>query len=297
MLKEALQPSMPANGTASMPMLASSGSPNQSNSGLDALHESLPGIKAQPRPKRRKAAAKAIPHSVAEHQHSGISAPELSHSSHSARALKAGATLPASLNGFQKPAQSPFHGPMKPLRPAEKQHVPIAAPNTEHQQLQAEPEQAPDECQAHLESLDCQPEQALQAQASDDADRAEAAGEQVAVDEAICTVAAVEQEAAEEAACTEALSLALTGKAPAPFPVLQPSKALPWSQTTTKAEGSTTVLKCWQFWLTSAGATLCIYVCCAYSSCGMPVQCTCGTVCMQRTGVPPASNAQGPPGC
>ena len=210
-LRESLQPSLPADGTARVPDMASSSSPIQSSSGLDAMHNSLPGIKAQLSPKRRRAAAKAAPPAGVKQQHSGMSAPELKGSNRCARALNARATLPATLNGFQEPAQSPFHGPMKPLRPAEQQNVPEALLNGACYELQAEPAQAPDVFQAHLESHDGQAE-APQEQAMNIASRAKSALEQEAAELATCTEAAVQKEAAEEAACTTALSLALSGR-------------------------------------------------------------------------------------
>ena len=235
MLKESLQPNVPANGKAILPSLASPGSLQQLSMGLGALPASLPGIKAEPRPKRRRSAAKAAQLSEAEHQpqqqqqssasaikaaqpseakqqlrqrqrqrqqqQSSASEPLLNGSSRSARVMEREMTHQAPLKGFHKPAESIFHGPMKPLRASEEgQESSAAHLNGAHSQQQLQPEQAFDAAQAGLESSASEAEP-LQEQASD----------------AGISEAAIVQEAVEEAACTEALSIALSGKPPTIF--------------------------------------------------------------------------------
>ena len=201
-LKESLQSSSPANGSVSAPILAASGSQPQSNKDNDTLLQSLPGAEAPTRPKRRRAVAKAALQLGAEHQSDAMAAPpQLNGSSRSERVLETGASsVQTALTGSQKPAISPFHGPMKPLRPADKQDVLAPLLNGAYSQLEAAAEQqqqASDIPEALPGMLDMQA-QALQERAS----AADKAG------------AAVVQEASEQAACTEALSIALSGKPP-----------------------------------------------------------------------------------
>ena len=198
-LKESLQAALPANGTASMQSLASSGLPQQLSLELNALPESLPGIKAEPKATRRRSATKAAQLLEAaqrqqQQQSSSASDPQLNGSSRSVRTMEK-----AHLSGLHTPAESIFHGPVKPLRAAEELQSSSAANlNGAHSQQQLETEQAFEAPQTVLESSGSKA-QALLEQASG-AGTAEAA---------------VEQEAAEVATCAEALSIALSGEPPA----------------------------------------------------------------------------------
>ncbi|CAL5226027.1 g8835 [Coccomyxa viridis] len=199
-LKESLQAALPANGTASMQSLASSGLPQQLSLELNALPESLPGIKAEPKATRRRSATKAAQLLEAaqrqqQQQSSSASDPQLNGSSRSVRTMEK-----AHLSGLHTPAESIFHGPVNPLRAAEELQSSSAANlNGAHSQQQLETEQAFEAPQTVLESSGSKA-QALLEQASG-AGTAEAA---------------VEQEAAEVATCAEALSIALSGNAEVP---------------------------------------------------------------------------------
>ena len=204
-LKESLQAALPANGTASMQSLASSGLPQQLSLELNALPESLPGIKAEPKATRRRSATKAAQLLEAaqrqqQQQSSSVSEPQLNGSSRSVRTMEKGLAHQAHLHGLHTPAESIYsRGPMKPLRAAEELKSSFAAHlNGAHSQQQLETEQAFEAPQAMLESCGSKA-QALLEQATD----------------AGTVGAAVEQEAAEAATCAEALSIALSGKPPA----------------------------------------------------------------------------------
>lgn len=199
LLRESLQQNLPGNSIADVPDVASSDLIHESSPQLDMLANSLPGATPLPRSTRRtKAAAKAALQSAAEQQPVQASELQLKGSRRSARVLDRGIAQQAPLNGFHKPAESTFHGPMKPLRPpGDEQHASAAHLNGAHRRPQLEPEQASRAPEGHGESVDSQA-QSLQVQAPD------AAGAE----------AAVGQEAAAEATCTEALSIALSGRPP-----------------------------------------------------------------------------------
>ncbi|CAL5226020.1 g8826 [Coccomyxa viridis] len=197
---------LPANGTASMQSLASSGLPQQLSLELNALPESGPGIKAEPKATRRRSATKAAQLLEAaqrqqQQQSSSVSDPQLNGSSRSVRTMEKGLAHQAHLHGLHTPAESIYsRGPMKPLRAAEELKSSFAAHlNGAHSQQQLETEQAFEAPQAMLESCGSKA-QALLEQATD----------------AGTVGAAVEQEAAEAATCAEALSIALSGNAEVP---------------------------------------------------------------------------------
>ena len=236
LLKESLQPALPANGTASMPNSASPGSLQHLSMRLEALPASLPGTAAAPRPKRRRSAAKAAQLTEAEQQlqqqqsrlsavkaaqpseaeqqlqqqQSSASEPLLNGSSRQARVMTRGLAQQTPLNGVRTPAKSIFHGPMKPLRSStEEQDFSAAHLNGAHSQQQPEPEQASVAAQTGLEIS---------------ASEAEPVQELASVDG--IAEAAIVQEAVQEAACTEALSIALSGKPPT---ILENLGTISWS--------------------------------------------------------------------
>ena len=215
-LRESLQQSLPANMIADAPDVTSFTSPHESKPRLDVFTDSLPGVKPLPRSRKRTKAAALIPlQSAAEQQLDRAPELQLNGASRSVRLVERAAAHQVPLNGVPRTAESPFHGPMKPLRPAgdEQQHASAARLNGAHSCSGVEPDQASGAPVARSKSPDSQA-QALQGQAPG-AMGAEAAVGQGQAQDAVGAEAAAGQEAAEEAACTEALSIALSGKPPA----------------------------------------------------------------------------------